>query len=130
MTLKDEVIDKLDEYGVDVLQSYDMDDNIPGYVLHLKDMIIFIDENQNDISMSFEITMRPEDVAKMTLILREIGIEGYTYSIMESYTYNESGDLLLGEEAEQYLQDEFIVECEHQFAMSDMLNNIEGLSEC
>ena len=120
------VLKKINEYGFALFSDYKTEDR--GHCFVVEDMMVFLDEDDNSISVTFQADCKPEKSAMKTLILSEI--EGVTdISIMESFIYDKENNFISGEDAHILLKDEIIL---HAFqraakshAYSEILQNIK-----
>ena len=61
---------KLEEYGIAIFDRYEIENN--DYVFIVEDMFIIVHKNMKDISISFQVSTKPDVVASNILILKEI----------------------------------------------------------
>jgi hypothetical protein len=101
MSLTEKVTQKLDEYGIDIYNEYQIDGE-EDYVFYAKNMIVFVNDSDNSISVTFKVTTKPERAATLALILNQI--KESSMNIMEPFIFNEKNEFLSGEAAYQLLQ--------------------------
>lgn len=91
---------KLNEYGYEIYQTFETS-NDKEFCIMTDDIMIFVDENEKSLSLSFECTSKPVDVAQSIMMLNEIDKIDHIY-IIESYIFNHScKEYVVGEEAEK-----------------------------
>ena len=96
MSLVVKTIKKLDEYGIDVYNEYPTIDG-DEYVIYIEDAILFVNEKEFSIGVSFQAVTKPETASTLTLIIKEI--ENVTIHVMESFIFNKENDFVCGDEA-------------------------------
>lgn len=97
MSIVDKVRSKINEYGLEIYSDYPLiDGNDEDYVFFVEDMILFINEKEKSIEVTFEASTRPERAANMILILNEIKTN---INIMESFIFDTNNEYLSGEKA-------------------------------
>jgi len=91
---------KLNEYGYEIYQTFETS-NDKEFCIMTDDIMIFVDENEKSLSLSFECTSKPVDVAQSIMLLNEIEEIDYIY-ITESYIFDRNcKNYVVGEEAEK-----------------------------
>lgn len=93
-SLINSVKNKLNEYGYDILKQQVGDDD--QYLFFCKDMIVFVHPDQ-EVSVTFQATTRPETAADNILTLKEI--PDVKVNIMESFIFSADNKLITGDEA-------------------------------
>ena len=93
------VENKLNEYGIEMIQNYQSDNQ---RVIRTDNMILFVDE-RNTIGLAFDASTKPEDVARLTLLLNEIEAIDFIH-VMDSY-YNLGEEMITGDEAHKFVRD-------------------------
>jgi hypothetical protein len=94
-SLVEKVIQKLDEYDITIFDHYEIENNEHTFIV--EDMLIIIHENMR-ISVSFQVSTKPEIVANDILILNEIK-EIKHISIMESFAFTSEKKMVSGKQA-------------------------------
>ena len=93
-------------------------------------MVIFVHPNE-EVTISFQATTKPDDAAKNILILQEI--PNIQIDIMESFIYRHDNKLVCGEDAYQLIYDTIKAEGARDYAKEAsytyLLNNVKGY-EC
>jgi len=126
----DDVIDKLTEYGMALYNDYATEDQ--GHCFMTEKMIIFLDEEDDSISITFQSDTKPEDVASNILILKEI--ENVSeFFVMESFIYDKNQNFVSGSKAhnivrETLLESAFKKVAEQQ-TYNEILKQVKGF-EC
>jgi len=120
------VIDKLSEYGLPLFTDYPTEDQ--GHCFISEQMILFLDEEDDSISVTFQADCKPEDSASKMLIISEI--EDITdVSVMESFIYDKDNNFITGKEAHQLIRDTLLMDAfkkvakQHSYAY--ILDNME-----
>jgi len=106
----DDIVEKLTEYGMALYTDYPTQDQ--GHCFITKNMIIFLDEDDNSLSITFQADSKPEDVASNLLILNEID-QLSDISVMESFIYDKNNNFISGNEAHEIVKNS-IVETAYQ----------------
>lgn len=89
------IIQMLEKYDLKVLDKYKIEDK---YYLILEFILIVYSEEENNIDLSFHISIKPDLSAIISLLLSNLG-EIKIINVMESYI-DKDGKILLGDEAE------------------------------
>ena len=125
------VINKLEEYGVEIHNKYEGDNN--EYVVVAENMVIMINKENDGISISFFAGTRPDDSANAILILQEIP-ELKNILVMESYAIVDDKNIVQGDEAYELLKTSITREAVKQHALEniykELLINCENCPEC
>lgn len=96
----EQILKKLDEYGFELYNQYSDENN--HYYFIIDDMVLCYDDNDGILSVAFKASIKPEQAANNTLILKEIdGIK--SLEIMESFIYK-GKEILSGKEAHEYIE--------------------------
>ena len=126
----DDVIDKLTEYGMALYNDYATEDQ--GHCFMTEKMIIFLDEEDDSISITFQADTKPEDVASNILILKEIENVSQFF-VMESFIYDKNHNFVSGSQAHKIVRESFIEsafrKAAEQQTYSEILNQVKGY-EC
>lgn len=101
LSLVEKIEQKLCEYGILIFDHYEIENN--EYTFIVEDMLIII-HNENKISVSFQVSTKPEVVANNTLILNEIK-EIEHISIMESFAFTQDKQLICGKKAHRLFKE-------------------------
>ena len=101
LSLVEKVELKLYEYDISIFDHYKIEND--EYTFIVEDMLIIV-HNKNKISISFQVSTKPEIVANNTLILNEIE-EIEHISIMESFAFTEDKKLVCGKKAYEMFQE-------------------------
>ncbi len=101
MILRKHVIRKLKEFGIPIYNKYDIKSNDKNneveYVLYSENMILFINDIEKYIGVTFQATTKPERAATLILILAQI--QGSEIHIMEPFVFNENHEFVSGDQA-------------------------------
>jgi hypothetical protein len=123
----DTIVDKLTEYGMALYTDYPTKDQ--GHCFMVKDMIIFLDEEDDSISITFQADSKPEDVASNLMILHEI--DGVAeISIMESFIYDKNNNFISGSEAHTIVRSSLIEDAFRKVAKHQAYNEILTDMKC
>lgn len=101
LSLVEKVEHKLYEYDIPIFDHYEIENN--EYTFVVEDMLIIV-HNETKISISFQVSTKPEVVANNTLILNEIE-EIEFISIMESFAFTTDRKLVSGKQAYELFQE-------------------------
>lgn len=96
MVLEKQIIQKLNEMGIEVFDSYYLKDK-KTYAILAEKAIIHYEVGGKNITVTFHVATFPEFVAKFILHLKEI--EGVNIEVAESFWYGDNSQLLSGKEA-------------------------------
>lgn len=99
------VLEKLCEYGIDVYESYPIENN--SYVIETNCFTLFLNLKDKSMGVAFHAATKPEVVSNNTLILNEI-TEVSRLDIMQSFAYNEERKVVSGEEAFEIVEEQFM----------------------
>jgi len=123
------VKEKIEEYGIIIFKHHLGDDG--QYVYMCDSMVVFVHDNDHEISIAFQATTKPEDAANMILIFNEI--PDIEIDIMESFIYCGDNKLICGSEAYQLIKDTIKAEgasaYAREVAYTDLLENV-NCHEC
>lgn len=126
-TLIEKVAKKIDEYNLGILTEYPTEDK--GYCFISNGMIIFVDEEDETLSVAFQADQKPEDVASNTLILNEIDNLDGIY-ILESFLYDKNNNYISGKAAHDSLKDSIALQVYQKVAKHQIYNNILETTKC
>jgi len=101
MRLTTQVRKKLDEYGIQILNHYKIESDID-YVYYTDSMIVFVNDEERSISITFQATTKPEKSATLALILNQI--KRVEIHIMSSFIFNEKNEFISGDEAYELIK--------------------------
>ena len=125
-TVVNKVSEKLLEYGIKIYNQYPTKND--QYVFWTKHMILFVDNNE-DVSISFQATSKPDDVARNILILKEIEEIKHIH-LMESFIFTDNRELIHGDEAfdlvRRSIENGAIKDHEKQLMYSSLLTKTDG----
>jgi len=94
MSLVNAVRDKVIEYGIKIYNDYGVEEN--EYVFFVEDMILFINEKEKTIGVSFQATTKPDRVGSLTLILDQLKTD---INIMDSFVFDTENRYISGDKA-------------------------------
>jgi len=119
-----DIIDKLTEYGMSLYDDHPTEDK--GHCFITKDMILFLDEEDDSLAITFQADSKPESVASNLLILHEINNLS-EISVMESFIYDHNNKFISGNEAHEIVkgkiyQDAFQKAMKHQMYVAILQN--------
>ncbi len=123
----DSIVDKLTEYGMAIYTDYPTKDQ--GHCFMVKDMIVFLDEEDDSLSITFQADSKPEDVASNLMILHEID-EVTEISIMESFIYDKNNNFISGSEAHTIVRSSLIEDAFQKVARHQAYNEILTGMKC
>ena len=116
---------KLNEYGIKIFKQHAGDED--QYVFFCQDMVVFAYPD-NSISISFQATATPDNVAQSVLILKEI--PALEIDIMESFLYRDDNKLLIGEEAHKLVKNTISTKAIKKYMTEQsydyLLENVKG----
>ena len=131
MTLRKKVIKKLKEYGIKIFNDYEIK-NENEYIFYVEDMILFVNDKENYISITFQVTTKPERSATLALILNQI--KSPELHIMEPFIFNTKNEFVSGEKAYKLIKNtdrhDMLNEYQKQKNYTDILMNSKKLHEC
>jgi len=94
------VIDKLKEYGYEIY-NISPTSNEKEICIMTESMMVFVNDNDESITISFEYTLDPEKVAQNMMILNEVQEVKIVY-IAESYIFDpEQKKYIIGQKAKE-----------------------------
>jgi hypothetical protein len=97
MSIVDKVRSKINEYGLEIYSDYPLiDHDGEDYVFFVEEMILFINEKEKSIAVSFQASTKPERAANIILILNETKTN---IDVMESFIFDKNNEYLSGEKA-------------------------------
>lgn len=125
MSIVDNVRSKAEEYGLEIFNDYPIEGK--EYVFFIEDMILFINEKEKTIGVSFQASLRPEQVANMILILNEMNEE---IDVVESFIFDKNNKYLSGEKAFELIEKSKQSETIQTFVKQQALNEILIKAKC
>jgi len=93
-SLTKQVDQKLNEYGIKIFNDYKVDDE---HVYYSESMIVFVNDIDRSIGITFQATTKPERAATLALILNQI--KRAVINIMEPFIFNERNEFISGDKA-------------------------------
>lgn len=124
---KDKVADKIKEYNLALLTEYPTKDN--GHCFITSSMIVFADNEDETISVTFQADQKPEEVAVYTLILKEVK-EAQDIFILDSFIYDNDNQYISGNEAHELVKQAIISKAFQKVAKHQVYADILKTSEC
>jgi hypothetical protein len=100
MTDKNSVLKKFEEYGMNVYTDYPTEKN--EHCFMVENMIVYLDQKDDTIAVSFHASAKPEEVAQNLLILKELEVNDVY--IMDSFVYDLNDKFLSGEKAHELVK--------------------------
>ena len=120
-----DVLDKLNEYNVEILYHHNVDEK--QYAIFCKDMAIFAYPDEYGIGIAFQATTKPDEAAQYSLIMCEL--ENIKIEILESFIYDQHKKIIFGNDAYKLVNDSIrsraIEEYRRSEIYNDLLNNVE-----
>lgn len=124
MSLTNQVRKKLDEYGIQIFNHYKIEGD-GDYVYYADSMIVFVNEEERSISITFQATTKPERSAALALILNQI--KRTEIHIMSPFIFNEKNEFISGEAAYELIkrvdQSKLLSQYHKEQVYADMLAN-------
>lgn len=125
--LVDKIIEKISEYNIGLITDYKTEDR--GHCFVTPSMLVFLDEDDNSLSIAYQADQKPEDAAINLLILKEVE-EITDISILESFIYDLNENFISGQEAHDLVKQNIITQAfqkvAKQQAYNEILNSTEG----
>jgi hypothetical protein len=136
MILRNHVVKKLKEFGIPIYNKYDIKSNNKNnedeYVLYSENMILFINDIEKYIGVTFQATTKPERAATLILILAQI--KGSEIHIMEPFVFNENHEFISGDQAYNLIsetdREQAFNEYTKKQAYTEMLLSAKKFHEC
>jgi hypothetical protein len=125
MSIVDNVRSKAEEYGLEIFNDYPIEGK--EYIFFIEDMMLFVNEEEKTIGVSFQASTRPERVGNMILILNEINEE---LDIVESFIFDKNNRYLSGEKAFELIERTKQSETIQSFLKDQTLREILLKSKC
>jgi len=126
MSIVKKVNDILDKFEISIQDFYKLENQ--QHALYTKDMILFINELDHSVGISFFAPTIPEVSANLTLIINQI--KNVKVYIMESFVFNEESEYVSGQKAfdilKQVQTEKIAKEVSKQFEYQYMLDNYKG----
>jgi len=111
MTDKNSVLKKFEEYGMNVFTNYKTEKN--EHCFMVENMIIYLDQDDDTLAVSFHASAKPEEVAQNLLILKELEVNDVY--IMDSFVYDLNDKFISGEAAHELVKRSIEVEAVKDF---------------
>ncbi len=124
---KDKVAKKITEYNLPLLSDYPTQDK--GHCFITAGMIIFTDNEDKTIAVTFQADQLPEDVATYTLILSEIQ-EAQNIFVMDSFIYDSDDKYISGAAAHKLVRETIISQAFKKVATYQLYEDILKNSKC
>jgi len=126
MSLTKRVNQKLDEYGIEIFNDYPIEEE-GEHVFYAENMILFVSDDENSISVTFKATTKPERSATLALILNQI--KNVTMNIMEAFIFDKDDQFVSGMDAykavERVDKEKLIQEYHNQVMLAELLESAE-----
>lgn len=126
MSLTKRVNQKLDEYGIEIFNDYPIEEE-GEHVFYAENMILFVSDDENSISVTFKATTKPERSATLALILNQI--KNVTMNIMEAFIFDKDDQFISGMDAykavERVDKEKLIQEYHNQVMLAELLESAE-----
>lgn len=131
MILRKQVIKKLKEFGITIYNKHEIK-NEDEYVLYSENMILFVNDTEKYIGITFQATTKPERAATLILIINQI--KDAEIHIMEPFIFNENNEFIAGDDAYKLIEDtdkmESLKEYTKQQFYTEMLLSAKKYHEC
>lgn len=124
-----QVKNKLDEYGYDIYHiSETSNDN--EICIMTESMMVFVDDKEKSITLSFEYTLEPEKVAQNMMILNEIEDIEYVY-VSESFVFDpKTKKYVVGNEAKKIAYERAQAKIMREFTKDQVYSHILATQRC
>jgi hypothetical protein len=122
-----EVIKKFNEYGMKLFTDYPTERS--NHCFMVDNMIIYLDQKDNTIAVSFHASSKPEEVANNLLILKEIEDLNDIY-IMDSFVYDINDQFLSGDAAHKLVKESIQHEALKEFAKRQTYIEVLSKAKC
>ena len=125
----DLVQDKLKEYGYEIYHIAKTS-NEKEICIMTESMMVFVNDKENSITLSFEYTLDPEKVAQNMMIVNEVEEIEYVY-ISESYIFDpEQKKYIVGKEAKEIAQKLATDRVMKEFTKDQIFSHILATQKC
>jgi len=121
------LLKKFNEYGLNVFTDYPTEKN--EHCFMVDNMIVYLDEEDNSIAVSFHASSKPEEVANNLLILNELK-EIKEIHVMDSFVYDMNDRFLSGEDAHNLVKKSIETNAITDFAKRQTYTEILVKSKC
>jgi hypothetical protein len=125
MSIVDNVRSKAEEYGLKIFDDYPVESK--EYVFFIEDMMLFVNEEEKTIGVSFQASAKPEHVGNMILILNEMNEE---LDIIESFIFDKNNRYLSGDKAFELIEKTKQSEIIQNFIKQQTFNEILIKAKC
>ena len=126
MSVVTKVNDALDKFDISIQDFYKLENH--QHAIYTKDMILFINELDQSLGISFFAPTIPEVSANLSLAMNQI--KDIRVYIMESFVFNKDSEYVSGEKAfdilKQVQTEKIAKEVSKQFEYQYMLDTYEG----
>lgn len=102
MSLCKKTIETLESYGILINKTYNLEND--QQALYTKDMILFVNESDKSIGLSFFAPTIPELASNLTIMMMK-NINDSNIYVLESFVFNEKREYIAGVEAFKILKD-------------------------
>ncbi len=123
----DEVVKKLDEYGMKLFTDYPIEQS--EHCFMVDNMIIYLDKKDNTIAVSFHASAKPEEVANSMMVLNEIQGLSDIY-VMESFVYDINDKFLSGDDAHKLVKETIQHQALKEFARRQTYIEVLTKAKC
>ena len=127
MSLTKQVAQKLDEFGIQIYTDYEIEKE-GEHVFYAENMIIFVNDIDNSISVTFKVTTKPERSATLALILNQI--RDADLNIMEPFIFNDKNEFISGENAYKVIENTGKEKMMREMQRQDIYSHILETTEC
>jgi len=122
-----EVVDKFNEYGMNVFTDYPTKKN--EHCFMVDNMIVYLDKQDNTIAVSFLASSKPEEVAQNMMILSEIEGVDDIY-VMESFVYDMNDQFISGHAAHNLVKKSIEHDALKEFAKRQTYIEVLSKAKC
>ena len=122
-----QVVKKFEEYGMRLLTDYPVEKN--EHCFMVDNMIVYLDQKDSTIAVSFHASAKPEEVANNMMILTEIDGLNDIF-VMESFVYDLHDHFLSGEEAHNLVKKTIEHEALKEFATRQTYIEVLSKAKC
>lgn len=120
---------KLDEYGYEIYH-INKTPNQQEICIMTESMMVFVNENDNSITLSFEYTLDPEKVAQNMMIINEVEEINIVY-ISESYIFDpKQKKYIVGPEAKELAHKLATENFMRDFTTNQLYSHILATQKC
>lgn len=127
MSLTKQVTQKLDEYGIQIFNDYEIEKD-GEHVFYAEDMILFVNDEHNEMSITFQATTKPERSATLALILNQI--QQTQINVMEAFVFTDENEFVSGEEAYKLLKNADMEKIAKEYHKQQVFADILEHADC